>query len=296
MQRSSVLSSLTAVVLVFGLAACSADAITNALQDQVSAAQEQADIGTLASSASMDNLALMYDGSDGAMASITPSTTMPGLRLDVRYDGPLASISPSASSCTYDSQTGRHDCDPIDFGTGLVLTTSYELFSADQPQQTFDSVATDSINMDAVLQGTVTNTSATATVNRHLNVTVAKNPAWDQQRIWNGMATDTSSATVNGTNTTRSYDLRTATTFTNIVVPQPRTYPASGTILTTVSGTRTREGDRTVSKDVSYAVRVTFNGGSVVPLDIGPDSTNFTGHFCVDLQTRSLASTGCQAQ
>jgi hypothetical protein len=294
MQRSSVLSSLTAVALVFGLAACSADAITNALQDQVSAAQEQADIGTVAAGSAMENLDLMYDGSDGAMGSMMPSNT-PGLRFDVRSSGPLASISPPASSCTYDGT--RHNCDPVDFANGLVLTASYELFSGNQPQETFGTpAATDSINMDAVLQGTVENTDATATIDRHLNLTVAQDPAWDQQRIWHGQGTDTSSATVNGTNTTRSYTLNTTTTFNDIVVPQPRTYPASGNILATIDGTRTREGDRTVSKSVSYAVRVTFNGGRIVPLDIGPTSDNFTGHFCIDLQTRSLASTGCQPQ
>ena len=301
MRRRTVWYSLGAAMLAFGLGACSTDSITNALQGSVSTAEEQADIATAAGAAAAQNLDLMYDGADGAMGRIAMSAA-PHFWLDVRSNGLRASISPPASGneCTYDADTGRHNCDPVDFGTGLVLTSSYAFFSAGQSQESFDPMTTDSINLDGLLQGTVSSANDTANINRHLNVTVARNPQWDQQRTWNGTATDTSNATVVNNNATRAYALKSATTIGNVVVAEPRgenPYPLSGAIISTISGSRTREGNTTVSKDVAYTAVVTFNGTSVVPLDIGSSPDNLTGHFCVDLAQRKLAQvSGCRAQ
>lgn len=305
MRRRTVWYTLGAAMLAFGLGACSTDSITNALQDSVSTAEEQADIATAAGAAAAQNLDLMYNGADGAMASFSTSRT-PGLWLDVRSNAPHWAFSQFASNCPYDTDTGRHNCDPIDVAPGLILTSSYAFFAAGQWQETFaptttdSTTATDSINLDGLLQGTVSNANDTATVNRHLNVTVARNPEWDQQRTWNGTATDTSNATVVNDNATRAYALKSATTIGNVVVAEPRgenPYPLSGTIMSTISGSRTREGNTTVSKNVAYTAVVTFNGTSIVPLDIGPSADNLTGHFCVDLAQRKLAQvSGCRAQ
>jgi len=299
MRRSTVWYSLGAAMLALGMGACSTDSITNALQDSVTTAQEQADIAQTAGDAAAQNLDLMYSGADGAMASFTASRT-PGLWLDVRSTAPHWTFSQFDSTCTYDADTGRHNCDPIDIAPGLILTSSYAFFAAGQWQETFDVTTTDSINLDGLLQGTVSNANDTANVNRHLNVTVARNPEWDQKRIWNGTGTDTSDATVTNDHATRSYALKTATTVSEVVVAEPRgenPYPLSGTITSTISGSRTREGNTTVSKNVAYTAVVSFNGTSIVPLDIGPTADNLTGHFCVDLAQRKLADvSGCRAQ
>lgn len=299
MRRRTVWYSLGAAMLAFGLGACSTDSITNALQDSVTQAQEQADIAQAAGDAAVQNLDLMYNGADGAMASFSTSRT-PGLWLDVRSNAPRWAFSQYASNCPYDTDTGRHNCDPIDVAPGLILTSSYAFFAAGQWQETFDQATTDSINLDGLLQGTVSNANDTANVNRHLNVTVARNPQWDQQRVWSGTVTDTSDATLTNDQATRSYALKTATTIANVVVAEPRgenPYPLSGTIMSTISGSRTREGNTTVSKNVAYTAVVTFNGTSIVPLDVGPSADNLTGHFCVDLAQRKLAQvSGCRAQ
>ncbi|HEX5435787.1 MAG TPA: hypothetical protein VFW98_01415 [Gemmatimonadaceae bacterium] len=297
MQPRTLRYVLGAAVLTLGLAACDAASLvtppnengTSSGTDPVTSAQEQNDIATQAGNMTANDLILMNGNADAAASASRTSRTAPGLSLSV-VGGVLGTWT-FPGTCSYDSTTFLHSCTDT-LTAGLVLDFSHEFFGSDAPRATFDSASTDSIQFQGHLAGTVSSAPWSATVNLRRALTVAKDPAWNQQRIWNGTGSDTSTVQFSDSTLSRTYALAAASTYSNVVFAVPHTenpWPMSGSVTFTFNGTRTREGNTTVSKTVSYAATLTFNGRSIVPLDIGD-----TGHFCVDLARRTLVDVSCR--
>lgn len=293
MRRSSVLSSLSAVVLVFGLAACSADAITDALQNSALTKQQQSDVAAAAASMTSEDLHEMSTtgGEATGMASITAAPAS-GLSLSIQRSPIMAAWSPPPGCSTQDPATGRFVCGTATNSSGLSLDRSFALLDANNTAQAqFDTATTASINLQSHLYGTMTGNHSTATVARWRNVTVVKSPAWDTKRTWSGTGVDTTTAQYSDSTGTRSYDLKANTNVSNVVVWLPRTtypYPMDGTVTHTFDGKVSIDGNVSASKALSYTATITFNGQHVVPVDVG------TGQFCLDLDTGKLVDVNCR--
>ena len=281
MNRSVLTHTLAAALVALGLAACSGDSPTGSSSD-VTAAQEQADIGNAAADVTGQELDLMY-GSAGA-ATGTDLRMAPGARDEAgwSFGGP----------CPYDSQSGRHVCPTATNGAGLSLDRSYEFLAGSTPQQLFDVHTTTKIDFQHHLYGSETrqNWSATLDHTADLDVTPGDN-GWNFQRVWNGNGASTLGAQYDDGSVSRTYQMSANTTVADVVVAVPRSqnpWPLSGTVTHAFTGTRTREGARTVSKTISYTATITFNGQSVVPLDVG------TKELCVNLATRRVVAGECR--
>jgi hypothetical protein len=287
MNRSLLCYSLGAILLTFGVAACSSDSTSPSTS--VTQAQEQADVATAAGDAAGEDVDVMlatYANASGAHASEAARIARtPGFHAaadDWQLGGP----------CPYNADSGRHECDTVTNGHGLSLDRSYAFFDGTTPQESFDALTTTSINFQVSLFGTVTGPAWTATVNRDRDLTVAAGDGgWSVSRMWDGSGEGSLSVDSDEGSLSRSYRLNSSTTITNVTVAEPRSenpWPLSGSITYVFDGTRTREGARTVSRTVSYTATITFNGTSTVPLDMG------TMQFCVDLATRQLVNVTCR--
>jgi hypothetical protein len=191
----------------------------------------------------------------------------------------------AAGACTYDGGSGRFQC-PVLTDGGLTLTRSYALFDASgQPQSTYDASTTASANFRAAVSGTVQRPDWTATVTRQRDATVTGLAGAETRRTWNGTAQSTLSGASYGSTAggvQRSYDLQETGELADVVVALPRRdhpWPLSGTATRHITGTMTRDGAQTVSRTVERTVTVTFNGTSIVPLDVGDR------HFWLSLAT-----------
>lgn len=287
MQRNTVIMSLSAA-LAFGLAGCSVDVPTLTPPNDIT--QEQADEAGTALSTSSQLLDLMFASASNATSMASIAAPAPGLALDVR-----AAVTPGwtfTGSCDYNADVGRHVCETITNGE-LSLDRSYGFFDRDQAQEGFDAAVTDSINFQDHLSGTTESSGWSATVNHVGNVTVAGDPTWDFHRLWNGTGDGTLKIDYTSESATRSYDLSSSTSIGNVVTAIPHhdnPWPLSGTFTHTFQGTATGG----VAATVAYTAVVTFNGGSIVPLDLGPDAEHLNNHLCVDLDARKLATGSCR--
>ncbi|HXY30732.1 MAG TPA: hypothetical protein VEI06_08470 [Gemmatimonadaceae bacterium] len=286
MTRSIPFSLAAAAAMVLAAAACNSDS-TSPSPDSVSAQQEASDIGVAAADATGDDVDFLYVSVPSAIGSAEVATPPGGAAA-----AGIASWS-LGGPCPYDAGTGRHVCPTVTNGQGLSLDRSYAFFMGTTPQEFFNASSTTSINFLRHVFGTVTmmNWNATVDRSRDLTVTPGSNGAWNFQRLWNGTGQGTETAQNTDGSVSRTYSLQTATTITDVLVGVPRAqnpWPLSGTITHDFTGTRTRVGAKTVTKTVSYVATITFNGQSIVPLDVG------TRQFCLDLLTRRLVNVNCR--
>lgn len=280
-MNRSVLTHTLAAIVALGLAACSSDSSTGSTSD-VTTAQEQADVGNAAAEVTGEALDVMY-GSAGAAT---------GTDLQLRAGDRDAAGWSFDSLCPYDQASGRHICPTATNGEGLTLDRSYEFLAGTTPQELFDIHTTTRIDFQHHLFGTITRQNGSATIDHRADVDVTPGQnGWNFQRVWNGSGATTLGALYDDGTISRTYQMNASTTLADVVVAVPRSpnpWPLSGTMTHVFTGTRTREGARTVSRTISYTATITFNGQSVVPVDVG------TKMLCVNLATRRIVSVSCR--
>jgi hypothetical protein len=271
MRRYTLPGALAA--LLVSTAACNSD--TTEPRQLTEAALMSADVAVAAGNGITEDVTLLMVN-EAALPSTTAS----------------AAVAPSfdwsaAGTCTYDSGSGRFQCPQLTDG-GLTLTRSYALFDgANQPQASYDAATTASANFRAAVSGTVQRPDWTATISRERDLTVSGLAGAETRRTWNGTAQSTLTGASYGAagGAQRAYDLQETGTLTDVVVALPRAdhpWPLSGTASRHFTGTMTRDGAQTVSRSVDRTVTVTFNGTSIVPLDVGDR------HFWLSLSTGQL--------
>lgn len=225
-------------------AACSETALTPAEEE----ARLDLDVATYAADATVDDINLM-DSEAGRIMG-----------------GPMTA--PEADSFTFSRTVTYYDADGNEMSA-------------------YDPLNTASIRIQVHVEGSRSRTgdrgSLEVSVNRDRDLTVSGLLGEETQRTWNG----TGQAAENRVRTsdefgTRTYDMSSSTTITDVVVPVPRGsgWPLSGTItreitVTVVSGledTRTR----------TRTVVIEFNGTQFVPITINGET------YTLNLETREI--------
>lgn len=172
-------------------------------------------------------------------------------------------------------------CDPIQRdGIDYTRTIIYRDASG-AAQDAYDGATTASIEYVISLMGERGRDGWSASVDRIRNLTVTGLQDGTGTVAWNGTSAGTLSRsrhTEDGLS--RTYDVTTSGTVTDVVIPFPRTddaWPLSGTITRLVSMTRTN-GDDIRTRELE--VTIEFNGGSEVTVTVGDET------FTLDLSQR----------
>jgi hypothetical protein len=178
-------------------------------------------------------------------------------------------------SCAFDSATGRVVCAPVTHDGLTIVRSSAYTDASGGVQQAFDSVTTNTINVQVSVSGTIT---------RHNGVTSTVQHASD--RTVSGLAKGSTQRTVNGTSagheTTAGTDsvgaftaVRTlGDTTANVVVPVSTgspTYPTAGTVTRSMQVTLTYSGGS--SRSSSRREVLTYDGTATARLVITQDGT-----------------------
>jgi hypothetical protein len=203
---------------------------------------------------------------------------------------PVSLVSPNgaplrAGPCEYSTVSHRFECPPLTLHDGVTATRSYAFFdAAGNPQRAFDRLTTDAINTRTRVTGTPVRGTQRLSVDQSSDVTVR------------GLAGEETQVTVNGTShaTTRLDETRAGVRYVSDmehssvttdlvqpivrpaarppartgVAPPPPAWPLSGTIRNTISGTTTMTGAVERAFTVRRSETITFNGTSVVTVEI----------------------------
>ena len=180
-------------------------------------------------------------------------------------------------ACPYDAESSRFVCPVMAVG-GRTMSRSYAFAdAAGNAQNAYDATATASANFRSTMSGALSRDGWSATVSHERDMTVS------------GLSGAETSHTINGTGTSaqmrsrhtdageRTYSMSSVATYTDVVVPFPRTrgaWPLSGTITRTIVATR--EGDGATH---TRTTTTTFNGTRFATLTVGERT------FTLDLAT-----------
>lgn len=180
-------------------------------------------------------------------------------------------------ACPYDAASGRFVC-PVVSMHGRTMSRSYAFAdAAGNAQSAYDATTTESANFRSTMSGAVARDDWSATVSHDRDMTVSGLSGAETSHTINGTG---SSAQIRSRHTDagdRTYSMSSVATFTNVVVPFPRTrgaWPVSGTITRTI--TATRDGDATAH---TRTTTTTFNGTRFATLTVGERT------FSLDLAT-----------
>lgn len=140
--------------------------------------------------------------------------------------------------------------------------------AAGNTQPGYDPLTTASVTLHAELSIEITRDRWSASIERVRDLTVSGLAGNETEMTWNGAgSSETKRVRITGEGEERRYELTSATTITNVVIPVPRTstsWPKSGSISSTVhvllpNGTE-RERLVTVVFNGTQKVQVTVNG------------------------------------
>lgn len=193
--------------------------------------------------------------------------------------GEMARTGGWRGDCAFDEPSGRFIC-PTVTRENMTMSRSYAFKDADgAAQSAHDEVTTASANFRSTLSGSISREAWTATVARDRDMTVTGLEGAETQHTINGVGSSTDSRSRHTDGGVRNYTMSSVATFTNVVIPFPRSrgaWPLSGTITREISATS--EGDRGTQSRQRTAT-LTFNGTRFATLVVG-DRT-----FTVDLAT-----------
>ncbi len=161
-----------------------------------------------------------------------------------------------------------------EYPPGLTVDVTCTYKDADGNVQTdYDALTTASINMVATLQGDFNRGHFSGTLDRMVDLTVSGLEGTETTRTWNGSGhSNKTRVYTTSDGETRSYDVESTSTITDVVVPVPRTdtsWPLSGTIHRVI--TLTKADGSTVTRDVT----ITFNGTQSVTIEVNGESFDF---------------------
>jgi hypothetical protein len=202
---------------------------------------------------------------------------------------PMASSPAGApAGCSWSAATGRFTCPAITNPDGLTLERSFAFYAGGVAQQGYDATATDSINFQTAISGTLTRAGRTAWIDAARTMTVSGLAGAETQRSWSGTGTRTDSAHVVTTDeVARRTRIQSVDQISSVVFALPRSanpYPTSGTITHDITMTSVADnGTGTRSRSATRHVVVTFNGTQFASVMVG--STACT----LDLLTRAMS-------
>lgn len=170
--------------------------------------------------------------------------------------------------CPFDG--ARFTCAPVTRGA-FTMTRSYAFLDAGgAAQSAYDAALTASANFVSGMTGAATRDRWSATVSRQRNMTVTGLAGAETQHTINGTGTSSETRSQHsGDGASRSYSMTSTVTYTDVVVPFPRTrgtWPLSGTITRVVTAVRDgRNGTTTHTRTAT----VTFDGDATALLVVG---------------------------
>jgi hypothetical protein len=202
---------------------------------------------------------------------------------------PMATAPEGATpgGCSWSAATGRFVCPTFTNPDGLTLDRSFAFYSGGVAQQSYDASATDSINFQGALKGTLSRTGRTVWINTNRNMTVSGLAGAETQRSWSGTGTRTDSAHVTNDGVARRTRIHSVDQVAAVVFALPRSanpYPKSGTITHDITMTsEADDGTGTRSRSATRHVVVTFNGTQIAQVTLG------TTACTLDLVTRQMS-------
>lgn len=246
MRSTTTRRFLSGLLLTLAGAACGGDSTSPPDGDPI-----DADVAVVAGDAAYDDVSMMR--------------TQLGA-----FDEPTHGIGRTGEwqGCPFDGS--RFACPLVTRG-GFTMTRSYAFMDATGvAQSAYHPLLTDSANFKSGMTGTATRDRWSATIDRQRDMTVSGLAGQETQHTINGVGTnsETRSQHTDGP-TSRSYSMTSSVTFTNVVIPFPRTrgtWPVSGTITSVVTAVRTGPNG-TVTR--SRTVTTTFNGDERAVLVVG---------------------------
>ena len=265
MYRNS--TRLLVAALVAGVAACAdSTAPSRTLPD----ALLTRDAATDAADATSQDLSQMLGGE---LLAGLPMTTS-------------GQSSPDRGGCTYSPSVGRFLCPAITNLDGLTVERSFAVYAGGVAQSSYSATATDSMNFQTSLTGTLSREGRMAWLNTARTMTVSGLAGAETQRSWSGVGTRFDSVHVTNDGVARRTRIRSIDRIASVVYALPRTenpFPKSGTITHDVAITSVRD-DATGSstRSVTRHVVVTFNGTQIATVLVG------TTPCALDLVTRKL--------
>ena len=281
MKRSILSISIGAAALAFGLGACSSDTTAPGLQ--VSDQEIAAGIANDAGDAIATSVDLMTSDAqqDGASASLV---------LGSGVSGSVSGATSASVECSGPDGDGWYTCSATTW-RGLDLTRMIRFWDGTSPALSFTS-ATDSVNHIHTLTGSYVqgwfpnrtvwvNNADTAT----LNVNRSGSPV---QHIWDGVGVRADSTRFVSAQRTRTWHYTAYDTASAVTFDLPRStnpWPMSGSVVHNLTVHFTAQSDtRSFDKTVARRVMVTFNGTSMVTLQVG-------GLTCtLDLETHQVSA------
>ncbi|MFL5562605.1 MAG: hypothetical protein ACJ79K_14130 [Gemmatimonadaceae bacterium] len=243
-----------------------------------------------APSAQLTNLQIVRDvASDAADATAQDIGEMVGTEVAVGL--PMAS-SPAAgvpAGCAWSAASSRFVCATITNADGLRLDRSFAFYAGGSAQQSYDATATDSINFQGALEGTLVGAARTAWLKTNRTMTVSGLAGAETQRSWTGTGTRTDSMQVND-DVSRRTRIHSVDQVSAVVFALPRStnpWPKSGTITHDIEVSSTADnGAGTRSRSATRHVVVTFNGTQFAAVLIG------TTPCTLDLAARHMSCGG----
>lgn len=202
---------------------------------------------------------------------------------------PMATAPQDAAprGCSWSAETSRFVCPPFTSPDGLTVERSFAFYAGGVAQQSYDATATDSINFQGSLKGTLNRTDRTVWINTSRNMTVSGLAGAETQRSWSGTGTRTDSAHVTSDGVARRTRIHSVDQVAAVVFALPRSanpWPMSGTITHDITMTSVADnGTSTRTRSATRHVVVTFNGTSTASVLVG------TTACTLNLATRALS-------
>ncbi|MEO7963096.1 MAG: hypothetical protein ABIT38_04210 [Gemmatimonadaceae bacterium] len=228
-------------------------------------------------------------------------------------DGPFGGRFGGGFICTgsFNGASGRYVCDPVTHDGLTITQSSAYKNAAGAVQQSFDSLATNEVNVQTLVSGTVTFSrdsssgegehgehgghggprhnghitgdtttilSATTTVNHSSDRTVSGLAAGSTQRTINGASSGQESSTGTSSQGVFTATRTAADTTKGVIIPvsdSTRSYPTAGSVTRVMTATVTYAGQAAAS--VSRREVVTYDGSAIAKVVI---TTNGTTQNC----------------
>ena len=226
-------------------------------------------------------------GNDAAEATAQDIGEMIGSEALAGMPMGIAPQDATPAGCNWSAVASRFVCAPFTNADGLTLDRSFAYYAGGAAQQSYDAAATDSINFQNALKGTLTRAGRTAWINTSRNMTVSGLAGAETQRSWSGTGTRTDSAHVTSDGVARRTRIHSVDQVAAVVFALPRStnpWPKSGTITHDIAMTSEADnGTGTHSRSATRHVVVTFNGTQTASVTIGSNACT------LDLATREMS-------
>jgi hypothetical protein len=191
------------------------------------------------------------------------------------------------SGCAFSTSTGRFVCPPFVSFDGVTITRSFGIYAGGAAQSSYDAAATDSLNFEASLLGSLSREGRVVWLNTTRSMTVSGLAGAETARTWNGLGTRSDSAHITTDGVARRTHVRSTDRISSVVFALPRAanpFPKSGSITHDIQLSSTADnGSGSRTRSATRHVVVTFNGTRVASVLVG------TTPCALDLVTKRIS-------